>query len=107
MTYWKFVKWEAAPLEKALHSQVAVAIAAYESGNKNAIKEYYKQYATEETLKNPIVKIGGWAFSLREFCRRYWVKIRYYGIMELYAPNKSTIYTVLGKHNILKIVEVA
>ena len=106
MKYWQFVNWEPAPIESALRSRVAVAIAAYESGDKNALKEYYKQSATMETLKNPVVKIGGWAFSLREFCRVYWVKVRYYGIMELYAPNKSAIYSVLGKYHVLKIQEV-
>lgn len=106
MKYWQFVNWEPAPIESALKSRVAVAIAAYESGDKNAIKEYYRQSATIETLRNPVVKIGGWAFSLREFCRAYWVKSRYYGIMELYASNKSAIYAVLGRYHVLKIVEV-
>lgn len=106
MKYWQFVNWEPAPIESALKSRVAVAIAAYENGDKNAIKEYYRQFATAETLKNPVVKIGGWAFSLREFCRVYWAKVRYYGIMELYAPNKSAIYSVLGKYHVLKIQEV-
>lgn len=77
MKYWQFVNWEPAPLEGALKSRVAVAIAAYENGDKNAIKEYYRQFATVETLQNPVVKIGGWAFSLREFCRVYWVKVRH------------------------------
>lgn len=40
------------------------------------------------------------------FFRVYWVKVRYYGIMELYAPNKSAIYSVLGKYHVLKIQEV-
>lgn len=106
MTYWKFVNWEPIPLESALKSRVAVAIAACENGDKNAIKEYYKEYAMLETLRNPVVKVGGWAFSLREFCRAFWVKTRYYGIMELYAPNKSAIYSVLGRYHVLKIVEV-
>lgn len=106
MKYWQFVNWEPAPIESALKSRVAVAIAAYESGDKNAIKEYYRQSATIETLRNPVVKIGGWAFSLREFCRVYWVQSRYYGIMGLYAPNKSAIYAVLGRYHVLKIVEV-
>lgn len=75
-------------------------------GIEYGIKEYYRQSATIETLQNPVAKIGGWAFSLREFCRVYWVKSRYYGIMELYAPNKSAIYAVLGKYQVLKIVEV-
>lgn len=100
------MNWEPAPIESALKFRVAVAIAAYENGDKNAIKEYYRQFATAETLKNPVVKIGGWAFSLREFCRVYWAKVRYYGIMELYAPNKSAIYSVLGKYHVLKIQEV-
>lgn len=106
MRYWKFVNWEPIAIESALKSRVAIAIADYESGNKNAIGEYYKQSATMETLQNPVVKVGGWAFSLREFCRVYWVKTRYNGIMELYAPNKSAVYAVLGRYHILKIVEV-
>ena len=53
MKYWQFVNWEPAPIESALKSRVAVAIAAYENGDKNAIKEYYRQFATAETLKNP------------------------------------------------------
>lgn len=56
MKYWQFVNWEPAPIESALKSRVAVAIAAYESGDKNAIKEYYKQSATIETLQNPVAK---------------------------------------------------
>jgi hypothetical protein len=106
MTYYQFVKWEPIPLESALKSRVAVAIAAYENGDKNAIKAYYKEYATLDTLKNPVVKVGGWAFSLREVCRVFWVKTRYYGIMELYAPNKSAIYSILGRYHVLRIEEV-
>lgn len=37
MKYWHFTNWEPAPLEGALKSRVAVAIAAYENGDKNAI----------------------------------------------------------------------
>lgn len=51
MKYWQFVNWEPAPIESALKSRVAVAIAAYESGDKNAIKEYYRQSATIETTE--------------------------------------------------------
>ena len=39
MQYWQFVNWEPVPLESALKSRVAVAIAAYENGDKNAIGE--------------------------------------------------------------------
>lgn len=53
MKYWQFVNWEPTPIESALKSRVAVAIAAYENGDKNAIKEYYRQSATLETLQKP------------------------------------------------------
>lgn len=38
MKYWQFVNWEPAPLESALKSRVAVAIAAYENGDKKRHK---------------------------------------------------------------------
>ena len=106
MTYWQFTNWKPISQESALNSRVAIAITAYENGDKNAIKEYYKQYATLDTLQTGVVNVGGWAFSLCEFCRTYWVKTRYYGIMELCAPNKSAIYAVLGRYCVLKIVEI-
>lgn len=106
MKYWQFVKWEPRPFEEALRSPVAVAISAYENGDKNAIKEYYRQYATIGTLQHHIVPVGGWAFSLREFCRVFWVKTRHDGILELYAPHKSAIYSVLGRYHVLKIMEI-
>ena len=81
-------------------------MAAYDNGDKNAIKEYYSNFATLETLQTAIYKTGGWAFSFREYCKKYWVKTRYYGICEYYAPNKSAIYSVLGRYHVLKIVEV-
>lgn len=106
MTYWQFVNWEPVPLENALKSSVALSIAAYEEGDETAIVEFYKQSATPEILINPVVKIGGWAFSLKEFCKIYWVKMRNNEILEIYAPNPSIIYSVFGRHQILKIVEV-
>lgn len=106
MKYWCFVNWEPSPLETALKSRAAVAMAAYDNGDKNAVKEYYSNFATLETLQTAIVKTGGWAFSFREYCKKYWVKTRYYGICEYYAPNKSAIYSVLGRYHVLKIVEV-
>lgn len=67
MKYWQFVNWEPAPIESALKSRVAVAIAAYENGDKNAIKEYYRQSATVETLQNPLLKVAGGCFPCVSF----------------------------------------
>ena len=43
MKYWKFVNWEPAPLESALKSRVAVAIAAYENGAIRAARQEVQQ----------------------------------------------------------------
>lgn len=67
MKYWQFVNWEPTPIESALKSRVAVAIAAYENGDKNAIKEYYRQSATLETLQNPLLKLAGGRFPCVNF----------------------------------------
>ena len=93
MNYYKFVSWDAVELEKVKAGRVPLAIAAADRGDI-------------EHLQNPVYKIGGWAFSLREYCRRYWVKTRYYGICEYYAPNKTAIYGIIGRYNVLEIVEV-
>lgn len=67
MKYWQFVNWEPTPIESALKSRVAVAIAAYENGDKNAIKEYYRQSATLETLQTPLLKLAGGRFPCVNF----------------------------------------
>ena len=72
MKYWQFVNWEPAPIESALKSRVAVAIAAYESGDKNAIKEYYRQSATMETLQTPLLKLAVGRFPCVSFAGCIW-----------------------------------
>lgn len=67
MKYWQFVNWEPTPIESALKSRVAVAIAAYENGDKNAIKEYYRQSATWKHCKTPLLKLAGGRFPCVNF----------------------------------------
>lgn len=106
MNYYKFVSWDAVELEKVKAGRVPLAIAAADRGDMKPLKECYKNTLSIEHLRNPVYKIGGLAFSLREYCRRYWVKTRYYGICEYYAPNKTAIYGIIGRYNVLEIVEV-
>lgn len=40
-----------------------------------------------------------------EYMRRFWVKTKYYGIIEMYALNKTDIRKEL-KSNIIEIMEV-
>lgn len=67
MKYWQFVNWEPAPIESALKSRVAVAIAAYENGDKNAIKEYYRQSQHWKHCKTPLLKLAGGRFPCVNF----------------------------------------
>lgn len=107
MTYYKFVSWEAQDIEKAKMALVPQALTAADNGNMKPLKELYKKGTlTIEHITHPVYKIGGWAFSLREYCRRYWVKTRYYGICEYYAPNKTAIYNIIGRHNVIECLEV-
>jgi len=104
MKYYKFVSWDVADLEKVKTGKIPVAMQEWDNGNKKPLKELYSNGQID--VQNPVYKCGGWCFSLKEYCRRYWVKTRYYGIIECYSPNKTGIYANLGRYQVLQIVEV-
>lgn len=107
MKFYKFVSWEVEEAEAVIkRGKIPAAMIEADKGNYKPLKECYKQYLSLEHLTNPVYKLGGWAFSLREYCRCYWVNVRHYGIMELYAPNKTAIYNILERYHVLKIYEI-
>ena len=99
MLFHKFVKWEAWPLETVMKSTVPAALREYDNGNKKPFQ------ALEICTQNPYFKLGGWAFSLHAYLKRYWVKTKYYGIQEYYAINKTAIRKQL-KSDVIEIMEV-
>lgn len=99
MTYYKFVTWEASPIDKVLTGKIPQALQEYDNGNKKPFQDL--QIATTE----PYYKIGGWCFPLSQYLRRFWVKTKYYGILEYYAVNKTAIRKELKSH-VIQIVEV-
>ena len=99
MKYYKFVSWDVPPVEKCFSSRIPAALLEWDNGNKQPLKDLH--IATQE----PIFKISGWAFPYVEYMRRYWVKTKYHGIVEMYALNKTDIRKEL-KSNIIEIVEV-
>ena len=99
MRYYQFVKWDPAPLETVLLETIPRAIQEYDAGNKKPFHDL--GIATT----NPEHRRGGWCFDLRPYLRRFWVKTKYYGIMEYYAVNKSAIRKELKSH-VIKIVEI-
>lgn len=99
MFYYKFVRWDAVPIEEAKQSKTVKAYEEYENGNKKALKELHP------VLDDPCIKIGGWCFVVRPLLRRYWVKLRGYGISEYYALNKTDIRRRFGSY-VIEIIEV-
>lgn len=99
MQYYKFVKWEPADINKVLQGRIPQAMKAFDNGDKKPLKDLH--IVTREA----VYKIGGWAFMYAEYLRKFWVKTRYYGIIEVYAMNKTDIRKEYGRE-VIKIVEV-
>ena len=106
MTYYKFVSWEPESIDKVLTGSLPQAMAEYDNGNKRPLIEYYHNNANPELLTNACYKLGGWKFLTREYCKRFWVMVKHYGIIQVFAPDKTSIRIAYGKHNVLEIVEV-
>lgn len=98
MTYYKFVKWDAIPIENALTAAIPQALKEYDNGNKKPWHDL--QIATTE----PYFQIGGWCFPYQQYLKRYWVKTKYYGILEYWAINKTAIRKEL-KSMVIEIIE--
>lgn len=99
MKYYKFVSWDVPPIEEILQTALPKALVEYDHGNKKPFLEM--RIATT----NPCYKMQGWAFDLKPYLRRFWVKTKYYGILEYWAVNKTAIRKEL-KSGCLEIVEV-
>lgn len=99
MKYYKFVSWDVPPVEKVLAEILPQALQEYDNGNKQPLKDLH--IATQ----TPVYKCAGWAIPYYEYMRRYWVKTKYYGIIEMYALNKTDIRKEL-KSNVIEIQEV-
>lgn len=99
MRYYKFVNWDVAPVETHFNNKTVNAMQEYDNGNEKPLKDL--EIATTE----PYIKIGGWLFDLKPYLKKYWVKTKYYGILEYYAMNKTAIRKEL-KSYCIKIVEV-
>lgn len=99
MKYYKFVKWEARPIEEVLQANIPQALMQFDKGNKQPLKDLH--IATQD----PLYRLGGWAFPYREYLKRFWVKTKYCGILEYFALNKTDIRKEL-KSAVLEIVEL-
>jgi hypothetical protein len=99
MIYYKFVKWDAIPIENVLKERLPAALAEYDNGNKKPFRDL------EIATTDPYFRRGGWCFPIHQYLKRYWVKTKYYGILEYYAVNKTAIRKEL-KSQVIQIVEI-
>lgn len=75
------------------------ALVAADNGNLQPLKNLH--IAT----RTPFYKRAGWCIPFAEYMRRFWVKTKYHGIIEMYALNKTDIRKEL-KSNVIEIMEV-
>lgn len=99
MTHYKFVSWDVPAFEMILTGHIPAALLAADNGNLQPLKDLH--IATQ----TPVYKCSGWCIPFAEYMRRFWVKTKYYGIIEMYALNKTDIRKEL-KSNVIEIMEV-
>ncbi len=79
--------------------------AGEELKGKQPLLNGLRQY---EAYNNGVIKQMGWIFDFRPFFRLYLVKVKHYGWVEMYAPNKTFIRAnAITPSHILKIVEIS
>ena len=69
-------------------------------------KDYIFSNLQNNAYSRTGVPVLGWMFDFSEFLKSYWVKTRNYGILEVYAFDKTSIRNYYGSYEILKIVEI-
>jgi hypothetical protein len=99
LSYYKFVSWDAIPIENAMQHNTIKAINEYENDNKKPLKDLHI------VLDSPYIDFGGWRFNLRPYLKKYWVKLKYYGIQEYYALNKTDIRKEFNSY-VIQIIEI-
>lgn len=99
MYYYKFVRWDALPIEEVLKGRTPEALKEYDNGNPKPLRDLHL------VLDDPYIKIGGWCFHMRPYLKRFWVKLREYGINEYYALNKTDIRKRFGSY-VIEIHEI-
>lgn len=102
---YKFVKHEISPIE------VYKNVPAYKIHKK---LENEEELTREEKTwlmfpqTSPVHKLMGWAYDFREFLSEFWVETEYYGIIKMWAWDKTSIRKSESNKGlkIIKIVEV-
>jgi len=74
---------------------------------RKLIEITFNELWNPDTYKHGVYKLRGYKISFKEHLKRYFVKTKYYGIMEIFAFNKTLIRKcATTPSHILEIVEV-
>ena len=89
------------------NSKIVIAVKEAEKGNLKLLKEMYSDGFVfgHEYLVKGSYKLMGWFFNLSPYCKKYLVKKKHYGWIEYEAPNKTCLYKMIGRHNVIEIIE--
>ena len=97
MIYYKFNLCSDAKLEDVIMHKLVHALFEAEKGNFNELKEIHFSSET------PVIRVAGWYFCFPDLLRKFWVKTRDYGILEIYSLNKTDIRK--NYSHVIKIIE--
>jgi len=100
MSIYKFVKWEVPALETLKESRPYRIHEKLQRGDKLTPDE--KMAVASDKPYTPLM---GWMFDFREWLTEYWVELRYWGIVKVYALDKTSIRKSGKFSGIVKIVE--
>ena len=94
--------------EDLRESNVYKAMEAANNGDLSLLKNLYTDGYSfgAEHLQNGSYKLFGWYFDFKPFCKRYLVNLKYYGWTEYTTPNKTCLYRLIGRHNVIEIHEI-
>lgn len=105
----KFVNWEVSPLEELKGTKIDVIYEKLQQ-NEEKLSREEKNWVFEKLQTNAYSRTGiplmGWMFDLSDYLKTYWVKTRYYGILEVYSLDKTSIRNYFGSYYVLEIMEV-
>ncbi|MGX5608841.1 hypothetical protein ACWKTZ_20945 [Bacillus cereus] len=94
-------------IEELNDSTIMKAYREAEKGNLKPLKDMYKSrfgFGHEHLVKG-YYKLGGWFFDLSDFCKDYLVKDKNGSWTEYTTPNKTCLYNMIGRHNVVEIIE--
>jgi hypothetical protein len=96
-----------AELEKLDESKIMIAYNEAKKGNLKPLKAmYHDGYVVgSEHLVKGYYKLLGWVFDLSDYCKTYLVNVKHYGWTEYKTPNKTCLYNIIGRHNVIEIIE--